>query len=583
MKTPTLIAICACLSVCATGAFAENLLTNGSFEIESTNAAWAANWSGTMPGSMMRTNSAAYAGSWSMACKGGIDDFANVLQVCPQDLVGQRVRATCWMMSPSNDSAVAKHPDWFANNSAILKFESSSGVLIQEVFGIKDVSAGGARDIWICLTNEIASFPAGMANFKVVLLGSTTNGLIYYDDVQLEVFSGPSPSNQVGVTVTNVTAHQQMDSALVNISYALLNPGGDMHTVTIGVSTNAGATYSWSGTNFSGDVGAGVSTGTAKQVVWFSAGDLPGTITTHARVQVMATVGTNNYCIIDVAGGPNATNYPVSYQATAPPQNDVYKKTKIVLRKMPSGSFVMGSPSNELGRFDDETQHKVSLTKAFYMGIYEITQAQYSNVMGSNPSYFKQGVNAPKRPVQDVAWSTVRGGTWPGGEPTSTNFMGKLRAKTGALAFDLPTESQWEYACRASTTKALNNNTNLQNTQQDPNVNIVGRYWWNGGNNYAADPVNGGTAACGAYLVNQWGLYDMHGNVYEWCLDWFNASYTGTVDPPGPASGTDRVIRGGSWNAQGESARYCRSAARLYRANEADNGVGFRLVLPAAQ
>jgi len=157
--------------------------------------------------------------------------------------------------------------------------------------------------------------------------------------------------------------------------------------------------------------------------------------------------------------------------------------------------------------------------------------------------------------------------------------MGKLRAKTAARAFDLPTEAQWEYACRASTTMALNNDTNLQNEEQDPNMDILGRCLYNGGSNYTSDAVNGGSAASGTYLVNQWGLYDMHGNVWEWCLDWYG-SYGGVAtDSSGPGAGSSRVFRGGSWNY---SASYCRSAFRYYDFPDYDWGnVGFRLVVPA--
>lgn len=200
MKTTALFAICACLIVCvfATCARGENLATNGSFEVEGSNTAWAADWSGTQPAAMMRTNSAAYEGSWSMACKGGVEDWAHVLQVFPQNLAGKTVRVTCWMMSPSSDSAVARLPGSFANCSALLKLEQpGSTAAIQEIPAMKDVSAGGVRDIWICVTNEVASFPAGTVNFKVVLLGIMTSGIIYYDDVRLEVISHSSVSNQL--------------------------------------------------------------------------------------------------------------------------------------------------------------------------------------------------------------------------------------------------------------------------------------------------------------------------------------------------------------------------------------------------
>ena len=158
--------------------------------------------------------------------------------------------------------------------------------------------------------------------------------------------------------------------------------------------------------------------------------------------------------------------------------------------------------------------------------------------------------------------------------------MGKLRTKTG-LAFDLPTEAQWEYACRAGTTKALNNNTDLQSLEQDSNMDVLGRYWYNGGSSYSSDPVNGGTAEVGSYQANNWGLYDMHGNVWEWCLDWYGSYNGDATDPNGPESGSGRVLRGGSWPG---IARYCRSANRsISYPDDALNGLGFRLVLPTGQ
>ncbi len=138
--------------------------------------------------------------------------------------------------------------------------------------------------------------------------------------------------------------------------------------------------------------------------------------------------------------------------------------------------------------------------------------------------------------------------------------MGKLREKTGLL-FDLPTEAQWEYACRAGTSTALNSGKNLISETQDVAMDEVGRYRYNGGAGYSknCDPTYG-TAKVGSYKPNAWGLYDMHGNVWEWCLDWWGEQTISIIaesDPVGPNTGTDRVDRGGSW---WDGAQYCRSA-----------------------
>ncbi|NLZ64655.1 MAG: formylglycine-generating enzyme family protein, partial [Lentisphaerae bacterium] len=164
----------------------------------------------------------------------------------------------------------------------------------------------------------------------------------------------------------------------------------------------------------------------------------------------------------------------------------------------------------------------------------------------------------------------------------ATSFLGKLRGKTG-LDFDLPTEAQWEYACRAGTATALNSGKDWTGEKYCPNMNEVGRYYENGGEagegNSDSD-ASVGSAIVGSYRPNGWGLYDMHGNVWEWCLDWSNGSdYPGgeVTDPKGGSDG-DRVHRGGAWYS---GARYCRSAYRsqIYPSLRYLS-LGFRLAWP---
>jgi formylglycine-generating enzyme required for sulfatase activity len=155
--------------------------------------------------------------------------------------------------------------------------------------------------------------------------------------------------------------------------------------------------------------------------------------------------------------------------------------------------------------------------------------------------------------------------------------MGKLRQKAGLVALDLPTEAQWEHACRAGTATALNNGTNLVSTGSDTNMDLVGRYRYNGGSSYGESVgLEGATAAAGTYLANAWGLYDMHGNAWEWCLDWYG-TYPGAVsDPVGLSSGSARVHRGGSFGGN-LYAGYCRSANRTGCSPGDRYGIGFRL------
>ena len=225
------------------------------------------------------------------------------------------------------------------------------------------------------------------------------------------------------------------------------------------------------------------------------------------------------------------------------------------------GTFIMGSQEKELGRRDDETQHEVTLTQGYWMGKYEVTQEQYEAVMRTNPSNF-QGADLP---VENVSWNDA------------VEFCAKLTAiekKAKRLPkgyeYNLPTEAQWEYACRAGTTTALNNEKNLTSVTECHNLDEAGWYRKNSG---------GITHPVGQKNPNAWGLYDMHGNVHEWCLDWYSSSYpkTSVTDPTGESSGSSRIVRGGHWNSY---ARSCRSAFRDFDdPNFCYNWRGFRVAL----
>ncbi len=286
---------------------------------------------------------------------------------------------------------------------------------------------------------------------------------------------------------------------------------------------------------------------------------------------------TNVYMVIDLSGGKNAESYPVSYLDDVPEGGwtQEHKTTKLVLRKVKPGTFSMGSPESELGRSSNETKHETTLSEPYYIGVFEVTQKQYVQVMGSNPSHYQ----GDDRPVDSVSYGSVRGTEngllWPDSQRVDANtFLGKLRAKTN-VDFDLPTEAQWEFACRAGTTTALNNGTDLSEAEkEDENMDKVGRYY-----NDCYDGKGGYNehAVVGSYLPNDWGLYDMHGNVWEWCLDWYQEDLGGdpALDPKGPAEGTERVRRGGAYN---NYAKSCRSACRDSLDPSQDNyRQGFRI------
>ena len=298
---------------------------------------------------------------------------------------------------------------------------------------------------------------------------------------------------------------------------------------------------------------------------------------------------TSDYLVVDVSGGTNASSYPVSYLSAVPNGDwtDEYKTGKIVFRRIPANNFTMGSPTSERGRQSDETQHLVVLSQTFCMGVFEITQRQWELVMGNKPSFFNNPAYYQTRPAEQVKYTDIRGasagGNWPATNTVdASSFMGVLRAKTGKV-FDLPTESQWEYACRAGTTTALNSGYDLTSTSQDAHMDQVGRYWVNGLIGYTKNgDTTAGTAKVGSYKPNAWGLYDMHVNVLEWCLDWYAYTYPGTVtDPKGPL-GSYRVSRGGDWST---TARCCRSAFRGYGyPDDTSNCTGLRVCyLPTSQ
>lgn len=291
---------------------------------------------------------------------------------------------------------------------------------------------------------------------------------------------------------------------------------------------------------------------------------------------------TKDFIIIDVVDGSDATFYKVTESDSVPsdlltntegPSSvNIYKYSKIVLRKVTAGTFTMGTPTDELGRDSLETQHQVTLTKDYYVCVFEITQKQYELVFGSTPSTFTGSL----RPVESVSWNEVRGGDWPSSsrEPSTSSFVGLLQSKTG-LSFDLPTEAEWEYACRAGTTKAYNNNTDaLSETEVDANLEPLG---W-----YRDNAFDQGTEHrnVGLKLANSFGLYDMHGNVWEWCLDLHQDDISAdATDPEGSTTTTDRSIRGGAW---GRDATHTRSGNRGGSGttnNSANNNIGFRIIL----
>ncbi|MCP4110030.1 MAG: SUMF1/EgtB/PvdO family nonheme iron enzyme [Desulfobacteraceae bacterium] len=242
-----------------------------------------------------------------------------------------------------------------------------------------------------------------------------------------------------------------------------------------------------------------------------------------------------------------------------------------------AGTFMMGSSEDELGRESDETLHQVTLMQDFYMQITEVTQGQWKAVMGSNPSYFQNCGDGC--PVETVSWNDIQ------------EFITEMNQR-GEGIYRLPTEAEWEYSARAGSNTAFSNGGITETgCGYDSNLDAIGWYCnkscvtYAGG--YDCSGWGGSCSSCGTNQVgrkqaNSWGLYDMSGNVWEWCQDWYGDYPASAVtDPVGPSTGSDRVFRGGSW---GGNARSCRSAGRN-RSSPADRGdyLGFRLVFSPGQ
>ncbi|GEM_PF-2104537 len=244
-------------------------------------------------------------------------------------------------------------------------------------------------------------------------------------------------------------------------------------------------------------------------------------------------------------------------------------------------TFVMGSPTSEAQRLSNEMQHTVTISYGFYIGKYQVTQGEYLAIMGNNPSRYTSAngyTDDLNRPVEQVSW------------PDATNYCAHLTAQALASgqiqsgwAYRLPTEAEWEYSCRAGTTTAFS----FGNAIHSGDANFLCNYEYNSTNgtvyvSHPPFPPVFQTMTVGSYAGNLFGLYDMHGNVWEWCQDWFGAYPSGNVvDPQGSSSTVLRVVRGGSYASFGNE---CRSAYRYYvnllsEPNFKNPSVGFRIVL----
>lgn len=384
-------------------------------------------------------------------------------------------------------------------------------------------------------------------------------------------------------TVSGVTVTQDSRSHMVKVSYSLSEPA----IVTVDFTTNGVSIGEANFRNVAGDVNSVVRK-TDGMILWrpHAKDAWPDHVirdgSFKAVVKAWSLGAPPDWMIVDLRF-TNSLSFYVSEDALPIPIDSInYRKEFLLMRKITAAGikWLMGAPAGEYGQTDAsaETQHFVMLTNDYYIGVFEFTKGQ-QNVA------FKSSESAVTNPASGMSYNTIRGTqfTWPQDmhQVAPSSKMGVLRAITG-LEMDLPTEAEWEYACRAGTTTSLNSGKNLQNSASaDANLNEVAWY-------YTHNAVHG----VGLKKSNAWRLFDMHGNVRELCLDWFSTgdAYLSTfgedyklgdtvVAPTGPLTGESRTDRGSAYNLWGAGAR---SGARLsYKPNETGANFGFRLVCPA--
>ena len=362
----------------------------------------------------------------------------------------------------------------------------------------------------------------------------------------------------------------QAANRLVTIEYKLKDAPG---IVTVDICTNGVSIGESNFINVVGDVNKLVTKlDTPCKIEWQPCKSWPNQVITDSSLTAKITVwdpsSPPDYMAIDLVAA-NAVRYYVSSNAVPyGVLDDRYKKDILLMKRIHAAGveWRMGSPAapggGESGRGASEVPHLVCFTKDYYIGVFEVTYAQYLK--------FKTVQSAITGEKLITPWNGnygARGGNWPEGGPeniSTKGFVYLMREHSG-VQLDFPTEAQWEYACRAGTTTPVSNGE-----ATEENVNKIAVY----------EKTSGGSVQpVGTKAPNAWGLYDMHGNRYEWCLDW-DGDYSsfGNIDPVGPVSGTKRILRGGHSTSTRLNVR---SALRWSREADTDNGAdGYRLCAP---
>ena len=362
-------------------------------------------------------------------------------------------------------------------------------------------------------------------------------------------------------TITGVSANQRWPwNNLMDVDFTISGSESSMaYRIELSATYNGGENKVYAKSYLTEPVVEGDG---AKRVTWDLGADCPCLKADDFAVTVMATPLAGNdvpvYMVIDLSSGTNSVKYPVRYTTTVPDLNDdKCRTTEMWLRRIRTGvEFPMGG--NDSGMTYLNPSKTMMLTKDYYMAIFETTQQQWAQVLGTWPSFYSNETYRATRPVESLTRNLVRGSLyyypWPSTSDVGIgSFVGKMRARTGLTAFDLPTEAQWEYAARAGSTGKRGNYAALGNIT-DALIPQIARCSLNGGGVAAGDvaPVETegektGTMTVGHYSPNDWGLYDTLGNVWEMVLDRWNDAWPSEVDTTdykGPTTGAYSVAKG---------------------------------------
>ena len=412
--------------------------------------------------------------------------------------------------------------------------------------------------------------------------------------------------------LSSVTMTQDGITRLVTVTYELANAPA---VVTLDIETNCVV----NGETVWASIG-GAAVSNARGDVWrFVAGDGTHAITwrpdlswpdhkianggARAVVTAWAADNTPDYMVVDVSSAAEPTTqryYPAADFVPGGVQDGAYKTSLLLLRKIMAKdiTWIMGSTEAESARTPArEGTHTVTLDANYYIGVFEITQSQWGEIAPNSGVTSHFTVEGSMRPVDNVCYNELRmapvgtttaapgAAEWPA-SPHAGSFLDLLRSKTG-LDFDLPSESQWEYAARSGHGSGYwGNGEPIQNDNSDENLDLFGRYRGNvvsSGSGATLPPSEGGTAVVGSYGPNAWGLYDMAGNVFELCLDWYAADISALGGAVNTVAGTSRIRRGGAWTHWAGLSRPAdrRDCSPDTRAPSGSFNTGFRVVCTA--